>query len=46
MRLFDEVIVAVYDRPSKSLLFDTEERVALLREALADAPGVRVEGYS
>jgi pantetheine-phosphate adenylyltransferase len=45
LRLFDEVIVAVYERPSKNLLFDTAERVALLREALADQPHVRVESY-
>src|SRR5688572_12890837 len=44
--LFDEVVVAVYDRPSKSLLFDTAERVALLSEALADLPDVRVDSYS
>ncbi len=45
-RLFDEVVVAVFDRPNKSLLFDTAERVALLREALAGLPSVRVESYS
>jgi pantetheine-phosphate adenylyltransferase len=39
-------VIAVYDRPAKSLLFDTDERVALLREALADLPGVQVESYS
>jgi pantetheine-phosphate adenylyltransferase len=44
-RLFDEVIVAVYERPSKMLLFETAERVALLQEALADVPHLRVEAY-
>ena len=44
--LFDEVVIAVYDRPAKSLLFDTDERVALLSEALSDVPGVQVESYS
>ncbi len=44
--LFDEVVVAVYDRPAKTLLFDTDERVALLREALVGLPGVQVESYS
>ncbi|MSQ26672.1 MAG: pantetheine-phosphate adenylyltransferase [Dehalococcoidia bacterium] len=37
-KLFDEVIVAVYDAPPKRLLFETEERMALWREALP--PGV------
>ena len=46
VRLFDEVIVAVFDRPNKNLLFDTAERVALLREALGELPGVRVESYA
>ena len=45
-RLFDEVVVAVYDRPLKSLLFPPEERIALVTEALKDNPKVRVVGYS
>jgi pantetheine-phosphate adenylyltransferase len=44
--LFDEVVVAVYDRPAKNLLFDTDERVALLRESLGALPGVQVECYT
>ncbi|MBX5490615.1 MAG: pantetheine-phosphate adenylyltransferase [Chloroflexi bacterium] len=44
-RLFDEVIVAVNERTSKTILFETEERVALLQEAVADLPNVRVEPY-
>lgn len=44
-RLFDEVIVAVYDRPLKSLLFSPEERLALVRQAFADAPRIRIVGY-
>ena len=39
-------MVAVYDRPAKNLLFDTGERVALLREGLGALPGVLVESYS
>ena len=45
-RLFDEVVVAVYDTPSKSLLFSTNERVALFEEASAHLPNVRVVKYS
>lgn len=41
-RLFDNLIVAVYDTPSKSLLFNTEERVGLMREAVADMSNVTV----
>jgi pantetheine-phosphate adenylyltransferase len=45
-RLFDEVVVAVYDRPLKSLLFLPEERIALVTETFKDNPKVRVVGYS
>ena len=44
--LFEQVIVAVYDAPPKSLLFTTEERVQLMKEALAHLPNVRVESYT
>jgi pantetheine-phosphate adenylyltransferase len=45
-RLFDELVVAVYDRPLKSLLFSPEERIALVQQAFADHPKIRVTGYS
>ena len=45
-RLFDEVVVAVYDRPLKSLMFAPEERIALVTQALRDHPHVRVVSYS
>jgi len=44
--LFDELILAVYDRPQKNLLFTVEERVALASEALRGVPNVRVASYS
>jgi pantetheine-phosphate adenylyltransferase len=45
-RIFDEVIVAVYDKPLKSLVFPPEERLRLVREVLAGDNGLRVMGYS
>jgi len=45
-RLFDEVIVAVYDRPLKSLVFSPEERIALTQQAFADNPKIVIKGYS
>ncbi len=45
-RLFDNLIVAVYDTPSKSLLFNTEERVGLMREAVADMSNVTVRPFN
>jgi pantetheine-phosphate adenylyltransferase len=46
-RLVDELVVAVYSTPSKSLLFTTEERVALWHDAVAEAglANVRVEPF-
>ena len=45
-RLFDEVLMAVYDRPLKSLMFDPDERIALVQEAFKDYPKIKVLGYS
>jgi pantetheine-phosphate adenylyltransferase len=45
-KLFDELIVAVYDRPMKSLLFSPEERADLVSTTFADYPNVKVMGYS
>lgn len=45
-RLFDELIVAVYDRPLKTLLFPPEERIALVKQAFNSAGKIRIMGYS
>lgn len=45
-RLFDEVVVAVYDRPLKNLLFTPEKRLALVQQAFQNEPKLRVMGYS
>ncbi len=45
-RLFDEVVMAVYDKPLKSLLFTPEERIALVSQAFADNLKISVTGYS
>ena len=44
--IFDTVILAVYDRPLKNLLFTTEERVQLASQAVGHLPNVRVDTYS
>jgi len=43
--LFDELVIGIYDSPPKSLLFDTPQRIALARQALAHLPNVRVASY-
>jgi pantetheine-phosphate adenylyltransferase len=45
-QLFDRVIVAVYDKPDKRLLFSTEERVHLIRQTIGSLGNVQVESYS
>ena len=43
--LFDRLIVAVYNRPNKKLLFSAAERVALAREALCEVANIEVCPY-
>jgi len=45
-RIFDEVVIAVYDKPLKNLLFSPEERLSLVREAFQDSKNIKVMGYS
>ena len=45
-KLFDRVVVGVYDTPNKALLFDTSARVELAHEALAHVENVEVRPYS
>jgi pantetheine-phosphate adenylyltransferase len=44
-RLFPEVVIAVYDRPLKNLLFSPEERIDLATQAFAGKPQFKVIGY-
>ncbi len=45
-KLFDELVVAVYDKPLKSLLFSPDERITLVRQAFNADRKVLVMGYS
>jgi pantetheine-phosphate adenylyltransferase len=44
-QLFDTVVVGVLENPSKAPLFELEERVTLLEEALRDHANVRVGSF-
>lgn len=46
--LFDELVVGVYDhsRPTKSILFTADERIAMIEEALDGHPNISVARYS
>jgi pantetheine-phosphate adenylyltransferase len=43
---FEAVVVAVLENPSKAPLFSTEERVAMLKEAVVDLANVEVDSFS
>ncbi|AKG54196.1 phosphopantetheine adenylyltransferase [Dehalogenimonas sp. WBC-2] len=45
-KIFDKLIVGVYDTPDKKLMFTTAERVDLARQAVADLPNVEVKPFS
>ncbi len=42
-KIFDRVIVAVFNNQSKSPLFNIEERIALIKEVTKDLPNVTVD---
>ncbi|MFC2008361.1 pantetheine-phosphate adenylyltransferase [Chloroflexota bacterium] len=44
-KLFDRVVVGVYDKPDKRLVFTTEERVELARQSTTNLPNVEVQPY-
>ena len=43
--VFDEMVVCVYDTPSKNLMFSTEERLELAKLSLANIANISVETY-
>ena len=45
-RHFDTLVAAVLQNPAKEPLFSLEERMAMLKEALADIEGVEVDSFS
>ncbi len=45
-KVFDKLVVAVYDTPSKNLLFSTDEREQLMKDACSHLPNVEVKRFS
>ena len=46
-KLFEKLSISVYDTPpDKRLLFTTEERTKLIRQAIKNLPNVEVESYN
>ena len=45
-RLFEKLIISVYETPSKNVLFNTEERLQLMKDACSHLPNVEVIKFS
>ena len=45
-KVFDKLVVGVYETPSKNLLFNTQERTKLMTDALSHLPNVEVVTFS
>jgi pantetheine-phosphate adenylyltransferase len=44
-KLFDELVIAVYDRPMKELLFSPQERIDLVKRSFQGQGNIQVVGY-
>jgi len=45
-KLFEKLIIGVFDIPDKKVLFTTQERVELVRQAIVNLANVEVEAYT
>ncbi len=44
-KLFEKVIIGVYDTPPKNLMFTTKQRISLVKQSTADLPNVEVKPF-
>ncbi|MDD5511283.1 MAG: pantetheine-phosphate adenylyltransferase [Dehalococcoidales bacterium] len=45
-KLFEKLVIGIYDRPSKNLLFTTDERLELVQKSITTLPRVGVRVFS
>jgi len=45
-RIFDEIVIAIFDKPLKSLLFSPETRIELAQRAFTEVDKISVMGYN
>jgi len=45
-KLFKKLVIGVYDRPAKNLLFTTDERLELVKQSIIALPNVEVQIFS
>ncbi|OGO36733.1 MAG: pantetheine-phosphate adenylyltransferase [Chloroflexi bacterium RBG_16_57_8] len=46
VRLFDKLIIGVYDTPAKNLMFSTNDRVELVRQSIVQLQNVEVQPFT
>jgi pantetheine-phosphate adenylyltransferase len=44
-QLFEKLIIAIYDKPAKNVLFTTEERLSLVQQAINHLPNVEAKVF-
>jgi pantetheine-phosphate adenylyltransferase len=44
-KIFDKLVIGVYENPNKPILFTAKERVELIRQATAHLPNVEVQSF-
>ncbi|GAG56715.1 unnamed protein product, partial [marine sediment metagenome] len=44
-KLFDKLVIGVYENPNKPILFTAEERAELIRQTVAHLPNVEVQSF-
>lgn len=45
-KLFEKLVIGIYDRPDKTLLFTTDERLELVKQSIVALPDVEVRVFS
>ena len=45
-KMFEQLIIAVFDTPEKSVLFNTQERMDLCRRSTESLPNVEIRNYT
>ena len=43
--LFDQLVIAVFETPTREPMFPKEERIRMIREAIEGMPGVEVDSF-
>ena len=45
-KLFEKLIIGIYDTPNKHLLFTTKERLEMVQQSIVELPNVEVESFT